>query len=136
MSDARVAVVGTGRMGPAMATRLRARDVDVVVFNRTRSRAEAVAARTGATAADSARSAAAGAFEQPDGTPVTFSLDLVAKDYELILALAAEVGVPMPQAEAGRSAVAAALAAGLGARDMSYLAQVLRDRASPADSPS
>ena len=54
----RVAVVGAGRMGSAMAGRIAAAGHDVVVFNRTRSRAEEAAGRTGARVADSARVAA------------------------------------------------------------------------------
>lgn len=57
----RVAVVGTGRMGGAMAARLRAHDVAVTVFNRTAERAAALAARTGADLAPTAREAAAAA---------------------------------------------------------------------------
>lgn len=44
---ARVAVLGAGRMGAAMASRLAAEGHTVVLWNRTRSRAEAVAAQTG-----------------------------------------------------------------------------------------
>ena len=54
----RVALVGTGRMGSAMAGRVADAGHDVVVFNRTRSRCEQVALRTGAQVADSAREAA------------------------------------------------------------------------------
>ena len=54
----RVAVVGTGRMGGAMAGRLAAGGHEVTVHNRTRSTAEAVADRHGATVAGSAREAA------------------------------------------------------------------------------
>jgi len=66
------------------------------------------------------------AFERPDETPVAFSLDLVAKDLDLILALAERVGAPMPQADTNREEVGAALAAGLGESDMSALAGYLR----------
>lgn len=66
------------------------------------------------------------AFEHPDETPVAFSLDLVAKDYGLILGLADRVGATVDQAAAGRRTVAAAIEAGLGDRDMSALAQFLR----------
>ena len=66
------------------------------------------------------------AFERPDETPVAFSLDLVAKDLDLILALAERVGAPMPQADTNREEVRAALAAGMGERDMSALAGYLR----------
>jgi len=66
------------------------------------------------------------AFERPDETPVAFSLELVAKDLDLILALAQRVGAPMPQAETNRDEVRSALAAGMGKRDMSDLAGYLR----------
>jgi 3-hydroxyisobutyrate dehydrogenase-like beta-hydroxyacid dehydrogenase len=66
------------------------------------------------------------AFERPDETPVAFSLDLVAKDLDLILALARRVGAPMPQADTNRDEVRSALAAGMGERDMSALAGYLR----------
>lgn len=66
------------------------------------------------------------AFERPDETPVAFSLDLVAKDLDLILALADEVGAPMRQASANRAEVQAAIDAGLGARDLSAIAELLR----------
>ena len=42
------------------------------------------------------------AFVRPDETPVAFSLDLVAKDLDLILALASQVGLAMRQTEANR----------------------------------
>ena len=57
----RVAIVGAGRMGAAMAGRLRASGADVVVHNRTAARAEEVAAATGATVVASAAEAAASA---------------------------------------------------------------------------
>jgi 3-hydroxyisobutyrate dehydrogenase-like beta-hydroxyacid dehydrogenase len=66
------------------------------------------------------------AFEHPDETPVAFSLDLVAKDLDLILELAREAGAPMPQAESNRAAIGRAVAAGLGSADMSALARHLR----------
>ena len=66
------------------------------------------------------------AFERPDETPVAFSLELVAKDLDLILALAQRVGAPMPQADTNRDEVRSALAAGMGKRDMSALAGYLR----------
>ena len=47
----RVAVVGAGRMGAAMVGTLRRAGVEVVVFNRTRDRAEAAAQATGAAVA-------------------------------------------------------------------------------------
>jgi 3-hydroxyisobutyrate dehydrogenase-like beta-hydroxyacid dehydrogenase len=66
------------------------------------------------------------AFERPDETPVAFSLDLVAKDLDLILALAERVGAPMPQAASNRDEVRRALAAGMSGNDMSALAEYLR----------
>jgi 3-hydroxyisobutyrate dehydrogenase-like beta-hydroxyacid dehydrogenase len=66
------------------------------------------------------------AFERPDETPVAFSLELVAKDLDLILALAQRVGAPMPQADTNREEVRAALATGMGESDMSALAGYLR----------
>ena len=57
---------------------------------------------------------------------VAFSLALVAKDQGLIHELADRVGAAMPQADANRVAVTAALAAGFGDSDMSALATYLR----------
>jgi 3-hydroxyisobutyrate dehydrogenase-like beta-hydroxyacid dehydrogenase len=53
-----VAVVGTGRMGAAMAGRLRRAGLAVVVFNRTRAKAEQVGAEIGAEVADTPADAA------------------------------------------------------------------------------
>jgi 3-hydroxyisobutyrate dehydrogenase-like beta-hydroxyacid dehydrogenase len=66
------------------------------------------------------------AFERPDETPVAFTLDLVEKDLDLILALAERVGAPMPQAAQNREEIRAALAAGMSGNDMSALAAYLR----------
>ena len=57
----RVALVGGGRIGSAMGGRVAAAGHDLMVFNRTRSRAEELARRTGAGVADTAREAAASA---------------------------------------------------------------------------
>jgi 3-hydroxyisobutyrate dehydrogenase-like beta-hydroxyacid dehydrogenase len=59
--EPRVAVVGAGRMGAAMVGTLRRAGLPVVVFNRTRSRAEAAAEAAGAEVAATAGEAAAGA---------------------------------------------------------------------------
>lgn len=59
MSDATVAVVGTGRMGAAMAARLRGAGLPVVLYNRTPGRAAYVAADIGATTTATARGAGA-----------------------------------------------------------------------------
>lgn len=53
----RVAVVGAGRMGGAMAVRLREAGAEVVVYNRTRAKAE----KTGGTVVNTPREAAAAA---------------------------------------------------------------------------
>jgi 3-hydroxyisobutyrate dehydrogenase-like beta-hydroxyacid dehydrogenase len=66
------------------------------------------------------------AFEHPGRPPVAFSLDLVAKDLDLILALAAQAGATMEQAATNHRVVAAAVAAGLGDHDLSELATYLR----------
>jgi 3-hydroxyisobutyrate dehydrogenase-like beta-hydroxyacid dehydrogenase len=77
------------------------------------------------------------AFEDPDGTPVAFNLDLVAKDLDLVLELASQVGLTMQQAEVNRAAVAAAVEAGLGEQDMSALADLLRGESQrPVDVPN
>ena len=58
MSDApRVTVIGTGRMGGAMVGRLAGAGFHVTVHNRTRARAEEVAARHGAAVAPTPRDA-------------------------------------------------------------------------------
>jgi 3-hydroxyisobutyrate dehydrogenase-like beta-hydroxyacid dehydrogenase len=67
------------------------------------------------------------AFEHPDSAAVAFSLDLVAKDLRLILALAERVGAPMPEARAVVSAANDAIGAGFGEADMSAVARFLRD---------
>jgi 3-hydroxyisobutyrate dehydrogenase-like beta-hydroxyacid dehydrogenase len=66
------------------------------------------------------------AFEHPGRPPVAFSLDLVAKDLDLILALADQTGAPMEQAATNARVVEAAVAAGLGDHDLSELATYLR----------
>ena len=66
------------------------------------------------------------AFEHPGRPPVAFSIDLVAKDLDLILALAAEAGATMDQAATNARVAAAAVAAGLGDHDLSELATYLR----------
>lgn len=66
------------------------------------------------------------AFENPEDAPVLFTLDLAAKDLELITGLAEEVGAPMAQAETGLQIVGEALATGMSGRDMSAIAVYLR----------
>jgi 3-hydroxyisobutyrate dehydrogenase-like beta-hydroxyacid dehydrogenase len=68
------------------------------------------------------------AFEHPDEVPVAFSLDLMAKDLDLILELASEVGARVDQAARNREIVGQALDAGFAGRDMSAVASFLRER--------
>lgn len=68
------------------------------------------------------------AFENPDGTPVAFTIDLVVKDLDLVMGLAGRVGVPVRQVETNRAAAAEAIAAGWGGRDLSAMAAFLRSR--------
>ena len=66
------------------------------------------------------------AFEHPEAAAVAFSLDLVAKDYELIIGLGGRVGAPMHQAETALNIVRRAIADGYGDRDLSAIAEFLR----------
>jgi 3-hydroxyisobutyrate dehydrogenase-like beta-hydroxyacid dehydrogenase len=66
-------------------------------------------------------------FVDPDATPVASTLDIVAKDLELISRLSARAGAPIPQTEATRAIVDRAIAAGLSGRDLSAVAEFLRD---------
>lgn len=69
------------------------------------------------------------AFLEPAATPVAFALDLAAKDLRLISTLAADTGVPMPQAAANLAVVTAASAGGHGSGDFSTVADHLRETA-------
>lgn len=69
------------------------------------------------------------AYLSPEGTPVAFALNLVAKDLALADALAARVAAPMPQLATNREVVQRAVAAGLGDADLSALAILLRQGA-------
>lgn len=66
------------------------------------------------------------AYEDPEESPVGFSLDLVAKDLDLILGLAGQTGTRMDQAATNRSIVRAAVDTGMAERDLSALAVFLR----------
>jgi 3-hydroxyisobutyrate dehydrogenase-like beta-hydroxyacid dehydrogenase len=65
-------------------------------------------------------------FEHPDTAPVAFTMDLMAKDLDLILGLAEEVGARMNQANENRALVREALAHGFSGRDLSSVAEYLR----------
>jgi 3-hydroxyisobutyrate dehydrogenase/2-hydroxy-3-oxopropionate reductase len=66
------------------------------------------------------------AYLDPDGTPVAFMLDLVAKDLALIQDLADEVGARVDQVGTNRRVVQEAQDNGYGERDLSALAEYLR----------
>jgi 3-hydroxyisobutyrate dehydrogenase-like beta-hydroxyacid dehydrogenase len=66
------------------------------------------------------------AYENPDEASVAFSLDLVAKDLELITELGRKVGAPMAQAQTGLEIVERAIESGMGADDLSAVAVYLR----------
>lgn len=66
------------------------------------------------------------AYENPEDAVVAFSLDLVAKDLELITALGSKVGVPLEQANTSLEVVRGAVEAGMGADDLSAIAVYLR----------
>ena len=67
------------------------------------------------------------AFMEPEDTPPAFSLSLVAKDLELITGLAERLGVPTDQARTNLALAQRASEDGHGDRDMSWLAQILRE---------
>jgi 3-hydroxyisobutyrate dehydrogenase-like beta-hydroxyacid dehydrogenase len=71
------------------------------------------------------------AFLEPDATPVAFRLELAAKDLELILGLAGDVGAPLPQAELNLRVLEDAAGAGLDRLDVSAVAEYLRRNAKP-----
>jgi 3-hydroxyisobutyrate dehydrogenase/2-hydroxy-3-oxopropionate reductase len=67
------------------------------------------------------------AYEHPEAATVGFSLDLVEKDLLLITGLGERVGAPMPQTHTSLDVVRRALAAGFGQRDLSAIAEFLRE---------
>lgn len=66
------------------------------------------------------------AYLSPQDAAVAFSLDLVAKDLELITTLGERVGAPMDQTEKTLEVVDRAVGSGLGDEDMSAIALMLR----------
>jgi 3-hydroxyisobutyrate dehydrogenase-like beta-hydroxyacid dehydrogenase len=101
LSETTVAVLGAGRMGSAMATRLAGQGAKVVVFNRTQSRAEDLADRIAARTAPTPAEAAAQAdvlitmvadedavielYRQPDGVLEGLSKRTVVADMSTVL---------------------------------------------------
>ena len=77
------------------------------------------------------------AFLQPEDSPVAFALDLAEKDLTLITGLAAELGVPMPQATTNLALVRRASSGGRGGRDFASVAVELRGAlAGPEPAPA
>ncbi len=101
VSDLTVAVLGSGRMGSAMAERLATQGVTVAVYNRTRDAASDLAGRIGARLAATPREAAAGAdvvismvaddaavqalYDGPDGVAAGLGPGAVAVDMSTVL---------------------------------------------------
>jgi len=101
MAEPIVAVLGAGRMGSAMAERLVAQGVSVVVYNRSASRASTLCDRIGARPANTPAEAAAGAdvvismvaddaavralYGGPDGVPAGIGPGAVAVDMSTVL---------------------------------------------------
>ncbi len=75
------------------------------------------------------------AFLDPAGAPAAFSVELAEKDLRLITALAADLGVPVPQAETNREVLLAVMAAGHGVADFSTVAEHLRQTERAPASP-
>jgi 3-hydroxyisobutyrate dehydrogenase-like beta-hydroxyacid dehydrogenase len=65
-------------------------------------------------------------FLEPGGVPVAFRMALAGKDLDPALALADQVGAPMPQGRLNRTVIEDAISAGFGDDDMSAVAQHLR----------
>ena len=101
MAEPVVAVLGSGRMGSAMAERLAGRGVQVIVYNRSAEPANALADRFGARVASSPADAAAQAdvvismvaddaavralYAGPDGVPAGIRAGTVAVDMSTVL---------------------------------------------------
>ena len=101
MAEPTVAILGTGRMGSAMAERLAGQGVSVVVFNRSLDRAHALAERIGASVAATPAEAADGAdvvismvaddaavramYDGPDGVPAGIGQGAVAIDMSTVM---------------------------------------------------
>ena len=133
-------VIHVGGRGAGATTKLAVNDL-VHGLNVALSEALVLAERAGVereTAYEVFASGAAGApfvqykreaYEHPDTTPVAFSLNLVAKDLELITGLGDRMGAPMRQARTSLDIVHSAIADGYGERDLSQIAVFLREKA-------
>jgi len=69
------------------------------------------------------------AFIEPETAPVAFALDLAAKDLRLISAFAGELGMTLPQTAANLAEIVAASGGNRGSRDLSTVADHLRETA-------
>ena len=69
------------------------------------------------------------AFIEPETAPVAFALDLAAKDLRLISAFAGELGMTLPQTAANLAEIVAASGGNRGNRDLSTVADHLRETA-------
>jgi 3-hydroxyisobutyrate dehydrogenase-like beta-hydroxyacid dehydrogenase len=133
-------VVHAGARGAGSATKLAVNGL-VHGLNVALSEALVLAERAGverSTAYDVFANGAAGApfvqykraaYEEPEATPVAFTLDLVEKDLELISGLAERVGAPMRQTATTLEVVRDAVSEGFGGRDLSAVAVYLREAA-------
>jgi 3-hydroxyisobutyrate dehydrogenase/2-hydroxy-3-oxopropionate reductase len=65
------------------------------------------------------------AFEQPGAAPVAFAVDMMRKDTALALALARGAAVDLPAGAAAHTALERAAQAGLGARDIAAMVEVV-----------
>ncbi|MFP5487035.1 MAG: NAD(P)-dependent oxidoreductase [Acidimicrobiia bacterium] len=132
-------IVALGRPGAGAAMKLA---VNLVIHGLNQSVAEALllADRLGippATAMDVLQRSAAGApmlsYRRPQyvddrSSPVTFAMDLAAKDLGLVVDLVERLDLSLPQTDVNHAELVAACAAGLGRRDMAALATHLRER--------
>jgi 3-hydroxyisobutyrate dehydrogenase-like beta-hydroxyacid dehydrogenase len=67
-------------------------------------------------------------YLDPDGAPVSFTLELARKDLGLALDRAASEGVPMAQAERTLEIIEELIASGEGQRDLGFVAEGVRRR--------
>jgi 3-hydroxyisobutyrate dehydrogenase/2-hydroxy-3-oxopropionate reductase len=124
-----------GPTGAGAAMKL-ALNLAVAVTNQTVAEALALSERSGVSRARAYDVLSAGAvaspyvgykreaFLDPDATQVAFSIDLMAKDVDLALGVADDVGVTLPVVEAVRSQLQQARDAGLGARDIATVLSI------------
>jgi 3-hydroxyisobutyrate dehydrogenase-like beta-hydroxyacid dehydrogenase len=142
------APVHVGPAGAGATMKLAVNSV-LLGFNQALAEAVVLAESAGvptATALDVIAGGAAGApivgyrrpqYLDPDGAPVTFTLDLAEKDLGLALEQAQTAGVTMTQAERTLEIVTALLAGGDSGRDMGFVIEAVRRRSGTAErSPS